>query len=450
VAQPNIILITAGQLRWDCLGYTGNPDVRTPNLDVLAAHAVNFTEAICQQPGSVPSRSTLLTGLHPRAHGVIDNRDALPAGIPSFPQLLRQHGYRTAAVGKMDFNPTRADHGIDRLVLAEQNGPGREEDDYHTWLKDQDRVDRIDLWNQMDREHAPLAYLRSFGAMPSNLPEPFHSTTWIGDQAVRFLQQGGEEPFMLWVSFIKPHHPFDPPRPWDKLYEPRELELPPGFCLPVPEYDARHGGFFEPRKMTEARFRRVLAFYYANISHLDQQVGRMLATLTARGITNNLFIFTSDHGGYMGQHGLITKENQQAYDSLLRVPLLIAGLPGQRRAVKEPALAQLTDVFPTILDAVGLDPPPTAGRSLVPLLREAGQPLREAAFAEDPCHKTRIVRTDRYKLIESSNPDFRAFYDLQLDPHEYANRYDHPAYQDVRARLASQLDAALPGNVGPG
>ena len=449
MSQPNIILITADQLRWDCLGYAGNPDVRTPNLDVLAAHAINFSETICQQPLCVPSRATLLTGLHPRQHGATDNRDSLPQGLATFPRLLREHGYQTAGAGKMHFNPTRADYGFDRLVLAEQDGPGRNEDDYHAWLAEQDRVDRIDTWDQVDRDSAPVAYWRSFGAMPSNLPEPCHSTTWIGDQAVRFLQQGSREPFMLWVSFVKPHHPFDPPVPWDKLYDPRSLELPPDFRVPVPEDDARHGGFFDPRKMTEARFRRVLAFYYANISHIDQQVGRILATLTARGITNNLIVFTSDHGDYMGQHGLITKKHSQVYDSLLRVPLLIAGLPGQRRGVKEPALAQLTDLFPTLLEAAGIESPPTAGRSLVPLLREAGRPLRTAAVAEDPQRRIRIARTKRHKLVETPNPDFRALYDLELDPHEYVNRYDHPAYEDVRAQLTRQLEPAPPGNVAP-
>ncbi|MFP4501262.1 MAG: sulfatase [Candidatus Hydrogenedentota bacterium] len=437
---PNIILITADQLRWDCLGFAGNPDVRTPNLDNLAAHAVHFEQAICQQALCVPSRSTILTGQRPRTHGVVDNRDSLRPDAVTFAHLLRNAGYQTAAVGKMHFNPTRAPYGIDTLVLAEQDGPGRNDDDYHAWLKEHNRIDRIDVWDQVDRAQAPIAYWHALGALPSNLPESMHATTWTGDQGVRFLQRRAREPFFLWASFIKPHHPFDPPRPWDRLYDPAALTLPAGFTLPVPEYDAKHGGFFDPKEMTEARFRRVLALYYANISHMDQQIGRLLATLTARGHTNNLIVFASDHGDYMGQHGLITKKHNQVYDSLLRTPLLVAGMPGQRRGERDPALAELTDIFPTFLELAGVPVPETCeGTSLVPCLREPGHTLRAAACAEDPRRAMYIARTATHKLLETPDPDFRALYDLTADPHEFENRYGDPAYEAVQRDLAAQL-----------
>ncbi len=446
MAQPNVVLIVADQHRWDCTGYAGNPDLRTPNLDALAAHGVNFAQAICQYPLCVPSRSTLLTGQYARTHGVRSNRDGLPEGAMTLPGLLHEAGYNTACVGKMHFIPTYANYGFDVMRLAEQDGDGRYEDDYHKWLEEQGAIDQIDLWDQVDRASAPKEYWDTFGAMPSNLPEAWHSTAWIGNMAVRFIHTA-REPFFLIIGFIKPHHPFDPPAPWHLLYDPNALKLPEGWRLPVPEEDAKHGVSFDLRQMTEAKFRRVLAYYYASISHVDHQMGRLLATLESRGFTNNIFVYCADHGDYMGQHGLILKSGAQVYDSLLRVPLVIAGLAGQRHGKTDPALAQLTDVMPTLLDAAGLDIPDSVeGKSLVPQLRRAKVPLRSEAYCEGP-EDMRIVRGRRYKLVESTNADFKAFYDLKKDPHEFENLYGRPNAAAKQAELSRALDLIVTRSV---
>jgi len=435
MARANIILILADEHRWDCAGYAGNCDVRTPNLDALARHGVTFSQAICQYPLCVPSRVTLMTGQYVHTHGVEGNRAGLPLTATTLPGVLHAAGYNTAAIGKMHFTPTFANYGFDIMQLAEQDGPGRLEDNYHAWLKDHGQSDDVDVWDQVDRDRAPQAYWDSFGAMTSNLPETSHCTTWIGDQAVRFLQLA-REPFFLWMGFIKPHHPFDPPEPWDRLYDPAKLTLPDGWRLPVPEEDIRRGGYFDPRQMTEPKFRQVLAYYYASISHMDRQIGRVLATLTARGFTNNLIVYCADHGDYMGQHGLILK-NEQPYEALLRVPLIFAGLTGQRRGETEPALAQLTDIVPTILDAAGLGVPPTVeGKTLVPALKQADVYVRDAALAQGP-GGMRIARTLTHKLVQS--PEFSALYDLVRDPYEFDNLYGRPDAAQVQSRLAQLL-----------
>ena len=441
MGRPNVILILADEHRWDCAGFAGNPDVRTPNLDALAAHGVTFPQAICQYPLCVPSRATLMTGQYASTHGVTDNRAGLAETATTLPGVLHAAGYHTACVGKMHFNPARADYGFDVMRLAEQDGPGRDEDDYHQWLKKRKAIDQIDVWDQVDRDGAPDAYWESFGAMQSNLPERLHSTTWIGNEAVRFIQRA-RDPFFLWVGFIKPHHPFDPPAKWDTLYDPETLTLPPDWRLPVPKDDAQRGGHFDPLEMTEAKFRRVLAYYYAIITQLDKQIGRILATLTSRGHTNNLIVYCADHGDYMGQHGLILKGGQ-VYDSLLRVPLIVAGMTGQRRGKTDPALAELTDIMPTVLEATGLDIPPSVeGKSLVPQLKRARVSHRTAAFAEGP-HDMHIVRTWRHKLIESSDKDFRALYDLDNDPHEFENLYTRPKAAPIKDKMKQALETIL-------
>ena len=436
--RPNIILLLADQHRWDCVGYAGNPDLRTPNLDALAEHGVNFTQAVCPFPLCVPSRVTLMTGQYVSTHGVAGNRDGLPATATTLPGLLHAAGYDTACVGKMHFNPTYANYAFNVMRLSEQDGDGRNEDDYHMWLKDQAAIDQIEVWDQVDRDSAPPEYWDTFGAMRSNLPEALHSTTWVGDQAVRFLQRA-REPFFLWTGFIKPHHPFDPPEPWDRLYDPGDLSLPEGCRFPPPEEDTRREAFFDLRDMTEGKFRRVLAYYYANISHMDQQIGRILATLTSRGFTNNIVVYCADHGDYMGQHGLIIKGGARPYDALIRVPLVIAGLAGQRRGETDPAMAQLTDVMPTLLEAAAVAVPDTVeGGSLIPQLRRPNAALREAAFIEGG-GGLKIARTQRYKLIETSDQDFRAFYDLENDPHEYHNLYGQAAVAPVQSKLQARL-----------
>jgi arylsulfatase A-like enzyme len=437
--RPNVIIITTEQLRYDCLGFAGNNDIRTPNLDALAAHGVYFPQAICQDPVAARSRAGLLSGRQAERHRPGTEDPLLPGKQNTLPRLLRKVGYHTVAIGKMDLTPPRADCGFETMLLAEQNQAGRCEDDYHAWLKNQDKTDRIDIMDQVERDTAPKSYWNSFGAMPSNLPEEFHSTTWIGDQAVRYFQWA-QEPFCLFTSFIKPNHPFDPPSPWAEMYKPRSLKLPPDFALPVPEDDLQHDALFDLKTMTEARFRKILALYYANISHVDRQVGRILATLTARGITNNLFVFCSVNGNYMGQHGLILGGNSRPYDSVLRVPLVIAGLAGQRRGKSDAALAQLTDVMPTILEAAGLPiPKSVVGESLIPQLKDDNVVLRKfaTARAHEDCQ---IIKDTRYKLIESKEPTLQALYDLKEDPYENKNMYDQKSTEKVRLELSEHLE----------
>lgn len=438
MSRPNIIFVLSDEHRWDCLGYAGNPDVRTPNFDALAANGVSFSQAICPFPLCVPSRTSLMTGQYVGTHGVDDNREGLPADAVTLPGVLHAAGYNTACVGKMHFNPTRTNYGFDTMRLAEQDGPGRYEDDYHAWLEKHGAIDQIELWDQVDRDSAPQEYWDTFGAMRSNLPESQHSTTWIGDQAVRFLQRA-REPFFLWTGFVKPHHPFDPPAPWDTLYDPAALTLPEGWCERPPDEDTRHGGHFEPTQMTEGRFRKILAYYYATISHMDKQMGRLFATLASRGFTNNIIVYCSDHGDYMGQHGLITKDSARPYESILRVPLVVAGVVGQRRGAVDSALANLVDAMPTLLDAVGIDIPNSVeGKSLMPQLMRPGIPLRMTAFAEGG-KGVSVARNRRHKLVESDDERFKALYDLDADLGEFVNLYRSQKSAAIKAGLKGKL-----------
>ncbi|HEY65622.1 MAG TPA: sulfatase-like hydrolase/transferase [Caldilineae bacterium] len=428
--HPNILLIHTDEHRWDCLGPYGNSQIRTPHLDRLAADAVRFDNCFCPYPVCTPSRYSLLTGLYVRQHLGWTNHSTLAPGFETFPRLLRQAGYRTKAVGKMHFTPTYLDVGFEEMELAEQDGDGRLDDDYHRELMAHGLIDAIDLIDQRAefRRRAPASYWETFGAQPSDLPEEWHSTTWIADRAMRALEEWTDSGNLLMVGFIKPHHPFDPPEPWIRMYDPKEIDPLPGWLDVEPERDrAYHAGYFPNHELTEATIRRITAYYYATISHIDHHIGRMIELLKRKGLYDDtMIIFTSDHGDYMGFHHMILKGGHM-YDPLMRVPLLIKFPGNQGAGTTRDTLVSLIDLAPTILRQAHIEPPacmrgldladPTADRPMI--------------FAENRRGQVYMARSRTHKLILSHDPDQCLFFDLDRDPLELTDHFQDPTYQPL-------------------
>lgn len=441
--RPNIVVFLMDELRRDCLGYAGNPDVQTPHLDQLAKRGVGFSEAICQFPISVPSRASLWTGQYASTHRVDGSHVGLPSTAITLPRALRAAGYRTACVGHMDFVPPYRSHGFEIMRLAEQSGAGRMVDDYHRYLAGKGLTDQIDLWDQVDRSSAPPEYWESFGAMVSNLSEEDHSTTWIGRETIAAMERLEKEPFFVVSSYIKPHHPFDPPSPWDEMYDPSALTLPRDYCQPIPEGDInqRTSTHFDLETLNEETFRRILAYYYAVISHIDMQIGRTVDWLEANGLLENtIIVVASDHGDFMGQHGLVLKSDGRLYDSLIGVPLLISGVTGQMEDATSHALAELVDVMPTLLDAAGVNiPRRIQGRSLVSVLRgdRADEDHRTAAYCD--CNGVEAIRDRHWKLIWGRRLDDPCLFNLEHDPEEMENLYHDPAFEGRRREMMDTL-----------
>jgi arylsulfatase A-like enzyme len=458
--KPNVLLILTDQHRWDCLGAAGNPDLRTPHLDALAADGVRFANAFCPLPVCTPSRYSILSGLYVHQHGGWTNRCTLNPALPSFPRQLQRAGYHTHAVGKMHFTPTYLDAGFDALELAEQDGDGRLDDDYHRALRDNGLADAVDVIDQRReyRERAPRAYWETFGALRSDLPEEWHSTTWIGDRAVAAIETwaGAARPNLLVASFIKPHHPFDPPAPWDSMYDPDALTLLPGWTETLSERDRGFNrGYFPNDELTEPVLRRAMAYYYATISQVDHQVGRMVAALKRQGIyEDTLVIFTADHGEYLGFHHMLLKSGHM-YDPLMRVPLLVkqpsgitegaeAGLrAGPTHSRVSDALVGHVDLAPTILRAAGLEPPPAMpGADLADANGPAAQ--RDFIFAESRQGAHYMARSRTHKLLLGRDPRHSLFFDLRSDPHEQTDLLHDPAAADlVRAHRDALVDWLL-------
>lgn len=435
--RPNILVIHADQHRCDSLGAYGNPDIRTPHIDALAADGIRHDSHFCTFPVCTPSRYSLLSGLHVHQHLGWSNHCTLPSGLPTFPRTLRKSGYRTKAVGKMHFTPTYLDVGFQEMQLSEQDGPGRFDDDYHRYLQSEGLCDRLDLIDQRReyRKDASDEYWQTLGAMVSDLDEEHHSTTWIADRAMEELANWNEDGNLLMAGFIKPHHPFDPPAPWHEMYDPDALTLVPGWtenCLP--RDIAYSPGYFPNADTTEPQLRRAMAYYYATISQIDHHVGRMVDLLKQKGLYDDtLIVYTSDHGDFLGFHHLLLKGNHM-YDPLMRIPLIVK-YPGQCGAGQATAaLSSNVDMAPTLLRRAHCEIPQTMGG----LDLEERPEGRDAVFAEAG-RREYMVRTRTRKLLLARDQDASLFFDLEGDPHELENLHADPTRREEVADLRERL-----------
>ena len=438
-SKPNVLIIHVDQHRIDCLGAYGNSDIRTPNIDALANDGVRFENSFCPYPVCTPSRYSLLSGLYVHEHRGWTNHSTPAPGTPMLPALLRGAGYGTKAVGKMHFTPTYHDVGFDEMLLAEQNGPGRWDDDYHRDLRKLGLVDRNDLedQNREYRDEARPEYWETFGALPSNLPAAQHSTQWIADKAVEDLERWGQSGHLLMAGFIKPHHPFDPPQDLCKAYDPAKLPLLPGWTDTCFAHDlALSKGYFRNAELTEPALRRVMAYYYATIEHIDRQVGRMVDVLKRKGLYDGtMIVYTSDHGDYMGFHHMLLKGNYM-YDPLVKVPLIVKYPRSEGKGTVSRALVSNVDLAPTILGQAAL-PVPAEMRGL-DLARDSED--RRIVFAEGRRGTHAMARSKTRKLILSKRKGRSLFFDLEKDPLETKNLYGDPAYQDEVRALARAIE----------
>ena len=414
IGRPNILFILADEHRADCLGAYGNREIRTPCLDELARQGRRFDSCFCVYPVCTPSRYSILTGLYPHQHNAWSNHCTLGSGFQTFPKVLREEGYHTSCVGKMHFFPTYLNAGFDRMLLAEQDGGGRLEDDYHEELMRSGHMDHHDVMDQRRefRSRAPEKYWKTFGSGISDLPEDMHSTTWIGRNAVKQLEEWTAGGNLLMVGFIKPHHPFDPPARWRELYDERKLSLLPGWTDTLPEKDGRkQRPYFPDENMNADVMRRITACYYACISHMDWWIGEMIRTLKEKGLyENTLIVYTADHGDYMGFHHMLLKHNYM-YDPVVRVPLIVRRPHETQPGILEERLVSGADIASGVLQWAGLDP-----------RRVEGSPVddthREWVISEQRMNGNweYMVRSRWYKALLSA--DETLLFDLESDPSE--------------------------------
>ncbi|BBU58610.1 sulfatase [Mameliella alba] len=505
MTRPNILLITADQHRADCLGVAGRR-VRTPNLDQLAQEGTRFTSVICPAPVCQPARASILTGQLCRTHGVHDNGIDLDEaiGMAGFAGTLARAGYDTALFGKAHFSsydarqPTgrpecalsSVDYGpdwfgpymgfdhVEMMLSGPSNHPPQEPPRglhyEHFFYADGRSAERAALYQAGPRPGAAQTW-------HSQLPVNWHYTPWTADRAIDWLRHGRDpdRPFCAWVSFVDPHHPFDCPEPWSRLHAPEDVDLPPHRTRDLDNRPWWHRAALENRPKGDAdevrvrseysriapqsdqQLRHIIANTYGQISFIDAQVGRLLSTLAEIGADGNtLVVYTSDHGDWLGDHGLILK-GPMPYEGLLRVPFLMRGpgVPAEQTCDEPVSTLDLAATFHEVTEV----PPtlPQHGQSLIPVLQGAPRPY---AMMEWELLANRVgvplslrtVRTRTAKLTMDLQSGAGEMYDLARDPYELHNLFDRPAHAGVQDELTAMLhsrpDDITPNRqaVGPG
>ena len=447
MAQPtNLLLITTDQHRGDCLGCDGHPVVETPYLDWIASRGARFPHAYSALPSCIPARSILLTGMDQWNLGQLGYVGGQEYDFPhTLPGELAQAGYHTQGVGKMHFYPQRKLHGFHNLVLDES---GRREgfgfvSDYHTWFDEHKegaygyRDHSID-WN-------------SWMARPTHLPEHLHPTHWTATQAISSLQRRDpSKPFFLWLSFARPHSPYDPPQVYYDKYIQRETpEAHSGrwseqHAVPSADPNAWRR-ISKPKEIHRAR-----AAYYGSITFIDHQIGRVLDALRQqRLLDSTLVLFTSDHGDMLGDHHLWRKT--YAYEGSARIPFLMSfptSWDAPRGQVRD-EVVELRDIMPTFLAASGSSIPGTVdGRNLVPLVTGEQEGWRHYIHGEhSTCYsdqqEMQYVTDGKEKYIWFPRTGEDQFFDLQRDPGETRNLVSQERSQERisvwRNRLIREL-----------
>ena len=484
----NVLFITADQWRGDCLSALGHPCVRTPHLDRLAGSGVLFTRHYSQASPCSPGRASLYTGLYLHNHRVVMNGTPLDARHTNVALEARKLGYEPMLFGHTDtaVDPRLRTPG-DPDLLRNYGGvlPGMTpvvsmDDDFWPWRRHlasrgYDVPEGTDaLFSPGRDDRAPG---QAISAAAWAYPVEDGLAGFLTEKVIEHLSAKGQEPWFVHLSYLAPHPPFIASAPYNAMYDPDEV--PPPVRASTPEEEARQHPYLawylrhqrdsgiaydhDPRNnlaLAERDIRQARANYYAMMSEVDAQIGRLLEALRASGADERtLVVFTSDHGEHLGDHWQFSKFCY--FDQAFHVPLIVrdprpAASPGRGRQVS--AFTENVDVMPTILDALGLEAPPQCdGKSLVPFLAGAtpARWRREAHFEfdfryvlDEPGSETLGLtpdqctlyawRGERYKYVHfTAMPPL--FFDLEEDPAEFVDRAGDPNYRERVLEYAQKM-----------
>ena len=470
--RPNILLITSDQQHYSTLGCI-NPQIRTPNLDRLAAAGTRLDRAYCPNPTCTPTRASIITGRYPSQHGAWSLGTKLLESQPTVGDDLRAAGYRTALVGKAHFQPLASTeafssleaypvlqdldfwrrfdgpfYGFDTVRLARNHADeAHVGQHYAIWMEEQGYSD----WRSAFQ---PPTGTNTTQKHRWEIPEAFHYDNWIAQESARQLEGYAEtgEPFLLWSSFFDPHPPYLAPEPWDTMYEPGSISVPgltpgehernpPHFAMTQqgrPDFSAwRESGFGIHGMQSHLRDSDEM------VSLMDKYIGHIVDRLDDLGLAEStLVIFTTDHGHLFGQHGLCAK-GPFHYEDLVRLPFIVRW-PGRVAAgVASDALVSLVDLAPTFLAAAGV-PVPGRMSGLSQLgTWQGGDAVRDHVIIENRHEPTTIhVKTyvdERYKLTVYYQQEYGELFDLHSDPGETMNLWNDTRFATLKADLTRRM-----------
>lgn len=464
--KPNVLFIISDDLN-NYLGCYGDPRAKTPNIDKLAARGVRFDRAYCTFPLCGPSRNSMLCGLYPNSTGILSNAQVFRQTIPShvsLPQAFRQAGYFAARIGKLYH------YNVPKSIGT--NG----HDDPGSWELELNPagVDRMEEEPKIfTLTPGQFGGTLSWYASPKN--DALHTDGLMATDAEWVLERCGrhkDRPFFLALGFFRPHTPYVAPKqPYYDWYPEAEMPLHPTIDQNPPEVPAAALGSYkkEQDKLTNELRRQALQAYYASISFMDAQLGRVVKALDDNGLADKtIIVFTSDHGYHMGEHGLWQK--QSLFEGSARVPLLIVA-PGTAKkgtVVKTPV--SHLDLYPTLAELAGIQAPANLqGQSLVPILKNPSavgrgwalsQVMRGGNFNRQGAAPSVMdkgkgffgysLRTSRWRYTEwDEGRAGRELYDHENDPQELKNLASKAEHEATVTELSQQLRIAAKASFPP-
>jgi arylsulfatase A-like enzyme len=483
--SPNILLIMSDQHRADVMGCAGDPIVRTPHMDKLAAEGIRFDNVYCQGPLCMPARASFLTERYVRDHGVSENNFDTPTSLPTFVGDLRAAGYHTSCIGKMHLwvhggtDPERKLTSDTRQRAGQLNAYGFAEpietagklatvligSEYTDYLQDRGLLGTYQQWvadrsystNEKIQGKRKTLPLWSTGSNP--VSGDAYIDAWHGTRTVQWIEEyDRDQPWLQWVGFPGPHDPWDAPADYVDLYRSAEMPTPASLERPkLPGEGAFHEflNYFlnvhsDSPNLTDAVIAEVRRYYYGNVTVIDEAIGRMMAALERRGLLENTWvIYTSDHGEMMGEHRMLAK--MVFYEQAVKVPLIIRPPGGcDPRLVSE--MIGHFDLSATIRDiAQSAGDPAFEGRSLLGWMDGGTGFSRPAIFSEN--YGVAMVRTPSHKLVfvqDTLEP--AQLFDLAADPREDSNIIGQPDQTQVTDDLMGTYATPFmaPGRVKPG
>jgi uncharacterized sulfatase len=445
--KMNVLFIVSDDLTNNALACYGSPVVKTPNIDGLAKKGVRFDRAYCQFPLCNPSRASFLTGLRPDTTKVHDNAIHFRKNLPdvrTLPQTFRKAGHFVARVGKLYHYGVPGQIGTNGL------------DDKPSWEKvvnpkgrDKDDEDNDLIFTLRPKAKGSARFGGTLSWLASGGDDADMTDGKIASEVVKLMEANKAKPFFLACGFFRPHTPYVAPKKWFDEYPADKLKLPVvpkdhRKAHPAPAFGSAHK---EQDAMTDAQRREALQAYYASTSHMDAQVGVVLAALERLKLADRtIVVFISDHGYHLGEHGLWQK--MSLFENSCRVPLIIHDPRAKGNGKPCGRTVELADLHATLADLAGLDAPKTDGKSLAHLLADPSTKWDRPALTQVTRGGGKggfmgySVRDERYRYTEwAEGKRGVQLCDLEKDPGELKNRADDPAHAEVVKRLK----ALLPG-----
>lgn len=445
--KPNVLFIIADDLTTTAVSSYENSAGYTPNIDRLAREGTRFTRAYCQYPVCGPSRASLMSGYYPHATGTfgyVSGRDNIGPDKKMWPQLFKENGWHTARVSKI-FHM-----GVPIDIEKGSNGT----DDEASWNE---------RYNSQGPEwtaegEAELVQNNPYGLLPrkggnvmtivkAEGDDLVHSDGKTAQKASELIRKLKDNPFFLAVGLVRPHVPFVAPKRYFDRYPHEQTVLPPkvlGDWDDIPERGINYVTTLNA-KMTEEQQKKAIAAYYASVTFMDAQVGKILQTLKEEGLEENtIVIFTSDHGFHLGEHDFWMKVSLKEESS--RVPLIVK-VPGKAPQVCH-SFVELIDLYPTLTELAGLQAvDQIQGKSFAPALDDPDYQAREFAFSVNTWRGTHtfLIRNKKWAFIQygEAGEEGMELFDMEQDPKQYTNLAQLPAYQKTVEHMQNILREKL-------